>query len=205
MPDRMLVVSEFRFFREALTSYFAGQERFGVVEGASPGDALALVHSARPDVVLLHLDLVLGAELIREVILLVPETAIIAIVVDEATQPLWQAAGAAACAAADSAADQLASVVWTACRPSADHGSMAGAGLRDHRRGLTVREQEVASLVSAGLSNKEIARALSITVPTVKNHVHSILEKLDVDRRCRVADGRAHRDRVASMPGLPGA
>ena len=38
-------------------------------------------------------------------------------------------------------------------------------------------------LVEEGLSNKEIASRLCIEVPTVKNHVHNLLEKLQVRRR----------------------
>ena len=48
---------------------------------------------------------------------------------------------------------------------------------------LTAREVETISLLARGLRNKEIARALHITVQTVKNHVHNILEKLQVHRR----------------------
>lgn len=48
---------------------------------------------------------------------------------------------------------------------------------------LTPREKQVLELVAAGLRNKEIARELEIAVPTVKNHVHKILEKLGVRRR----------------------
>lgn len=48
---------------------------------------------------------------------------------------------------------------------------------------LTPREQEVLQLLAAGLQNKEIARRLSIALPTVKNHVHKILDKLEVERR----------------------
>ena len=53
--------------------------------------------------------------------------------------------------------------------------------------GLTSRELEVAELIERGLSNKEIAAQLSIAVTTVKNHVHSILEKLNVHRRGEAA------------------
>ncbi|TML05735.1 MAG: response regulator transcription factor [Actinobacteria bacterium] len=53
--------------------------------------------------------------------------------------------------------------------------------------GLTSRELEVAELIEQGLSNKEIAAHLSIAVTTVKNHVHSILEKLNVHRRGEAA------------------
>jgi two-component system, NarL family, nitrate/nitrite response regulator NarL len=52
---------------------------------------------------------------------------------------------------------------------------------------LTSRELEVVELIEQGLSNKEIAAHLSIAVTTVKNHVHSILEKLKVHRRGEAA------------------
>jgi DNA-binding NarL/FixJ family response regulator len=48
---------------------------------------------------------------------------------------------------------------------------------------LTAREQEVLHLLGEGLSNKEIGRRLCIELPTVKNHVHHVLEKLHVRRR----------------------
>jgi DNA-binding NarL/FixJ family response regulator len=48
---------------------------------------------------------------------------------------------------------------------------------------LTPREREILALVAAGLSNKEVGRCLCITVQTVKNHVHRILAKLQVQRR----------------------
>lgn len=52
---------------------------------------------------------------------------------------------------------------------------------------LTPREHEIAGLVSEGLSNKEIALQLKIGPATVKNHIHSILEKLSVSRRSGIA------------------
>jgi DNA-binding NarL/FixJ family response regulator len=48
---------------------------------------------------------------------------------------------------------------------------------------LTPREREVLELVGAGLTNREIADRLVIEVGTVKNHVHNILQKLDVSSR----------------------
>jgi len=44
-------------------------------------------------------------------------------------------------------------------------------------------EQEILALLARGLGNKEICQQLHITVQTVKNHVHSILAKLQVHRR----------------------
>lgn len=48
---------------------------------------------------------------------------------------------------------------------------------------LTPRERDILELVSSGLSNKEIAGRLKISLFTVKNHMHNILEKLEV--KCR--------------------
>ena len=52
---------------------------------------------------------------------------------------------------------------------------------------LTAREREIVGLIDRGFTNREIARALSIEIATVKNHVHSILEKLHVRRRAAAA------------------
>ncbi len=52
---------------------------------------------------------------------------------------------------------------------------------------LTRRQGEIASLLDRGLSNKEIASRLCIDVATVKNHVHYLLEKLQVHRRAEAA------------------
>lgn len=52
---------------------------------------------------------------------------------------------------------------------------------------LTAREGEVVEHIAAGLSNQEIAHALTIEVSTVKKHVHRILEKLGVQRRTQAA------------------
>lgn len=53
--------------------------------------------------------------------------------------------------------------------------------------GLSRREREVFSLVSQGMSNRQIADHLIIEYGTVKNHVHKILKKLGVDNRQEVA------------------
>jgi DNA-binding NarL/FixJ family response regulator len=50
-------------------------------------------------------------------------------------------------------------------------------------RNLTPREQEVLMLISEGMSNKQIASRLHVSLYTVKNHVHNLLEKLDAQSR----------------------
>lgn len=52
---------------------------------------------------------------------------------------------------------------------------------------LTDRERQVAGLVATGLRNKDVALALGISVGTVKDHVHRILDKSGLDSRAAVA------------------
>lgn len=60
----------------------------------------------------------------------------------------------------------------------------AGIGEADD---LTPREQEILELIGEGLTNQEIAERLVVEVGTVKNHVHSILQKLDASSRYEAA------------------
>jgi two-component system nitrate/nitrite response regulator NarL len=53
--------------------------------------------------------------------------------------------------------------------------------------GLTPRELEVLQLIGENLTNQEISEQLVIEVGTVKNHVHSILDKLNVSSRGEAA------------------
>ncbi|MEM6454298.1 MAG: response regulator transcription factor [Acidobacteriota bacterium] len=60
---------------------------------------------------------------------------------------------------------------------------------------LTDREGEVLELIAAGYQNKEIARKLGISLPTVKNHVHKVIDKLN-------ARGRREAVRLAYLNGF---
>ena len=52
---------------------------------------------------------------------------------------------------------------------------------------LTSRELEILKYIVEGMSNKEIANALYISEKTVKNHITSLLRKLDVEDRTQAA------------------
>jgi DNA-binding NarL/FixJ family response regulator len=60
---------------------------------------------------------------------------------------------------------------------------------------LTQREKQIAEQLTNGLSNKQIARNLSIELSTVKNHVHNILVKMGVESRMQAASMLLH-DRI---------
>ena len=57
----------------------------------------------------------------------------------------------------------------------------------DQLGGLTPRERQVAALVAAGLSNKQIAARLQLTLGTVKHYVHQILDKTGLPSRVAIA------------------
>ena len=71
-----------------------------------------------------------------------------------------------------------------------------GTGL-DDEAGLTRREREIIGLIERGLCNKEIAVHLCIEVQTVKNHVHNILDKLQLQDRREAARYARERGLVA--------
>ena len=50
---------------------------------------------------------------------------------------------------------------------------------------LTDREEQVLRLIADGLTNREIARTLSISEATVENHIHHIYLKLGVSNRAQ--------------------
>jgi len=61
------------------------------------------------------------------------------------------------------------------------------------RTNLTTRELEVLNMLARGLTNKEIGSALDISGNTVRNHVNSIIEKLEVSDRTEAATTAIHR------------
>jgi DNA-binding NarL/FixJ family response regulator len=75
---------------------------------------------------------------------------------------------------------------------------------------LTPREHQLTSLVVRGLANKEIAGRLNLSVQTVKNHVHSILQKTQSKNRAMLAQLVEARPsaggptiKLASRPSIP--
>ena len=100
------------------------------------------------------------------------------------------AAGYRAAFAKGSAMDQAEAIAF-ALGESPRPGS---AALQDQPR-LTRREQDVATLVAQGMSNRQIAAVLVISVRTVETHVQHIMDKLGCSTRAQIAAWSAARSR----------
>ena len=201
LRPRVVLVVQIGLYREALARALPGCG-LDVVGCASPGPETAtMARGVDPDVILVDVTRSAGIATLRELTEAVPETRLLAIAVRDLDPDVLACieAGAVGYVLRDSSLDELADAVRRAVRDEplasphviatlmrrvadlAANGDPASVG------DLTTRELEVVELIEKGLSNKEIAAQLSIAVTTVKNHVHSILEKLKVHRRGEAA------------------
>jgi DNA-binding CsgD family transcriptional regulator len=71
--------------------------------------------------------------------------------------------------------------------PLRRRGADAVAALNSGRSPVSARELEVAALVAEGLTNKEVAARLRLSVRTAENHVLNVMNKLGLDNRAQVA------------------
>lgn len=97
-------------------------------------------------------------------------------------------------ALAERLSELLTSVDWVRLAPEGEEFELVLSTARaaTERVGLTSREREVVALLADGLSNKEIARKLGISVDTAKFHVGRVIDKLDATGR---TDAVAHAAR----------
>lgn len=198
---RIFVIAEVRLYREGIAFDLERRGCFSVVgtsdDVASCGGEIL---GAMPDVVLLCATEAEPSLAFRELVDDLRGIPIVALAVpDKPREALaWVEAGAAAFLTCEASLDDLAATVeHAACGEAILSPKMVGSLMRRlgtlaqssredatyERRPLTTREREVVHLIAGGMSNREIARTLHIEVTTVKNHVHHILEKLQVGRR----------------------
>jgi DNA-binding NarL/FixJ family response regulator len=204
---RVLIVADVGVHREALAESLGGDDSCDVVGVASPEEAVAAVEEVGPEVVLVDMPTPAGPNAVRTLVAATPEIKVVALGVPEVEPDVIAIAeaGASGYVAREGSMDDLVAVVECVARGECLLSPDMAAKLfrrvatlaREPRLepiqdGLTARELDVLRLIDDGLSNKEIANALSIELPTVKNHVHSILEKFDVRRRTAAA-ARARR------------
>jgi DNA-binding NarL/FixJ family response regulator len=210
-PIRVVVVDDHELFRSGLVKMLS-ERGIPVTGTAGSGEAaLEVVARERPDVVLMDVSLpgISGVETTRQLSVAHPEVCVIVLTVaaDEASLIDAIIAGAAGYLLKDASIDEIVAGVQAGARgESLIAPQLAGKLLRRIRSRrsrvgaprprLTQREQQVLELMIEGRDNAEIARALYISHSTVKNHVASILTKLDVDNRVQ-AIVRALRDWLA--------
>ncbi len=194
------IITEVRSYRDALEEALRRSGRVEVVGSAAhPLEAASAIEALHPDVVLLDLPGAMGPRWVGEIRSLVPDASVIALGLGEAEHEIiaWAEAGVAGYLGREASLDELLSAIEDAGRGDAACSPHAAAILlrrisagpstprppwqRD--RHITMREREILNLVGQGLSNQQIARRLFLALPTVKNHVHNILEKLEVHRR----------------------
>jgi DNA-binding NarL/FixJ family response regulator len=183
---RILVIDEDSIFRRGLFATLSSQENFRVVGLAEQSDEVRRqAAELRPDVVVIDLD-TRGPrlDLLRQLLRQCPEARILALAEEPQAGQALQA-GAAGCLSRSVRDDELRAAVEAVHRGQTCPGSGArrlldGRLSRAGRRPLTRREGEVLRLIAGGLSNKEVASALGISVRTVENHRAALMRKLDL-------------------------
>ncbi len=206
----VLVVGEVRVYREGVAELLAREEDVHVVGTTSvETDIAAQIREANADVALVDMTSEHSFDVVRKIRAASPGTKIVALAVPPTEETVIAAAiaGASALMAVEAPSEELAAAVAAAvrgetlCSPQITGillrrvTSLASAWAHGLDSTLTRRETEIVRLIDQGLSNKQIAHRLSIEVSTVKNHVHNILEKLQVERRSEAA-ARLRGERV---------
>jgi len=206
MKNRLLIVDDHVVLREALSDFLDHQPDFEVVgEAGTMNEAVAKAIELEPDMILMDVGLPdgSGVEATRSILTQRPDIKIMMLTINDSDETLLDAirSGAKGYLMKNTTSNSLIASLRALGRGEvALSREMTGrvmAGLAKGRSSsretnsaadqLTSRELEVLVEVSNGATNKEIAEHLFISVNTVKNHVHDILEKLGLKNRRQAA------------------
>ena len=203
---RVMLVDDHALVRSAVRQALTAPDVEVVAEAATGEAALLEAPRVRPDVLLLDIDLpgVTGVQVVRELAPRLPDTVIVMLTVSTAERDLLEAMrnGAAGYLTKDVGPEALlravrgavngdlamprrmASTVVRHFASAARHASLDGSPIL---AALSARELEVLGLLADGLTDREIAESLTLSVRTVETHVGGILRKLDVRNRAQAA------------------
>lgn len=203
---RVLVAEDVGTLLETLARQLAREPDLEIVAKASNGrDALINALAHRPDVVLTDLQMpkMDGIELTREISAQLPHTAVVVLTIYDDDENLFGAlkAGALSYVLKDAPPEKIVSIIREA---HAGEGylspGLTNRVVREFRRidtmargqrklfaELTRRETEVLDLLATGLRNRQIAQRLNLAEKTVRNHISSILGKLQANDRTEAA------------------
>lgn len=211
-PTTVMLVEDHALVRTAIRQAITQPDVEVIAEASTAEAAIEPALELRPDILLLDIDLpgMSGLQLLRELAPRLPDTKIVMLTVSAQHRDLVEAVrfGAAGYLTKDLTPEALlrsvrgardgdlpmprklaAEVVAHFAKSSARVASAAGELPR-----LTDRELEVLRMISDGLTDREAAAALRISIRTVETHVSNVLHKLGV--RSRADAARLYRERA---------
>jgi DNA-binding NarL/FixJ family response regulator len=205
-PDEVSVVlvDDHMLFRAGLREILEENGIRVAGEAASGGEAIDVIEQLAPDVVVMDINMpgISGVEATRRLTARAPQTAVVVLTISAADADIMEAmmAGAAGYLLKDASVEELVGGVRAAARGESSISPRIASRLLAHMReqhapsapedihaDLTERELDVLRLLAAGKGNAEIAGDLYISPKTVKNHIASILMKLQMENRIQAA------------------
>lgn len=200
---RVVIADDHPMFREGVNKTLTDLANCDVVaECANADGAFDAVSQHLPDVVLLDVSMPgNGIEAARRISAAFPTVRILMLTVSENERDVVEAlgAGASGYVLKGVGGEELATVVRSvyggdvyvspglAARLLVDSREQKKERRVDPFSDLTAREEQILKKVSRGLSNKEIARELSLSEKTVKHYMTNVLQKLQVRNRVEAA------------------
>lgn len=195
-----IIVDDNRLLREGLIAMLTEEEYLTIIGDAATGDeALRLIKKLRPHIALIDIGMPGkdGIEVTQALRTSAPEVKVIILGMPDLTDEIMTCieSGATGYVLKESSFDSLLETIRMSmrgesfCSPrmAASLFSRVAEFMEDRLPRstikLTPREVEVINKIAMGLSNKQIAEQLFIEVQTVKNHVHNILDKLQLHNR----------------------
>lgn len=187
---RILIVDDHPVVQAGLTSMLMTHSSVEVVGSASNGnEALSMIKQLTPDVTLLDLRMsgMSGIDVLRALKAIKSTTRTIVLTSFETDENIYRAfeAGALGYLLKDTSQLLMLEAIATvhAGRRYIPKEIATRLAERMMRSSLTAREQHILEMLAKGLTNKQIGCALTISDNTVRNHVNSIMEKLEVSDR----------------------
>jgi two-component system, NarL family, response regulator len=191
---RIMLIDDHPVVRAGLASMLSTQPDIDVVASASSGrEALALLETITPDVILMDLRMpgMSGLDAIRAINQRPDPPRILVMTSFDTDEDIYQSVGAGAQGyiLKDTPQDLLLEAIHLIYAKKRYFPADIAARLTERmtRSNLTPREHEVLQFVAKGLTNKEIGRVFGISENTARNHVNSIIEKLEVSDRTEAA------------------
>jgi DNA-binding NarL/FixJ family response regulator len=204
-PIRILIVDDHPVVRAGLASMLATQARFKVIGSAASGaEALNLLERHSADVALVDLRMpeMNGINLMHALGRLSSPPRVIVLTSYETDEDIYRAvnAGAQGYLLKNTSQQEMMDAICAVHAGRRYIPSHIAAHLADRmtRSSLTARELDILQMLAKGLTNKEIGAVLKISENTARNHVISIIEKLDVSDRTEAATTAIQRGIISA-------